>query len=201
MQNLPLEIVSTIFLSLLPPYNYADRYSSTEDGRREAQRTLPLVCKSWNQIAFGSPILWTYIRLSLKSTPDEMKKRLKLSGSCPLDVRICLGNSDMEIPTKTFRTAYNVLVQSVDRWRSFVFDGMAWGPEDVSPFIPEVLPNVVEAGYYVLLENGDEGTALPDEEDELIDPPYKSWPVAPELQKFTTTAAVTGGGLDDERWN
>lgn len=189
MQILPLEIVSTIFFSLLPPYNYADRYFSAERDRREVQRTLPLVCKSWNQIAFGSSILWNYIRLTLKSTPDETKKRLTLSGSCPLDVRICLSGNGMKAPTKTFRAAYSVLAQSVDRWRSFVFDGMAWCPEDVGPFIPAALPNVVEAGYYVLLEDGNEGTALPDEEDELIDPPFKSWPVAPKLQKFTTRAA------------
>ncbi|KIO29843.1 hypothetical protein M407DRAFT_21096 [Tulasnella calospora MUT 4182] len=118
-----------------------------------------------------------------------MKKRLSLSGSCPLDVRMCLDSGEMELPTKQFRTAHSVLAHSVDRWRSFVFDGMAWCPEDVSSLIPTVLPNIVEVGYYVCVEDGDEGTVLPDEEDEFIDPPYRSWPIAPKLQKFATTAA------------
>ncbi|KAG8906006.1 hypothetical protein FRC01_008170 [Tulasnella sp. 417] len=190
MQNLPLEIVFTIFTSLLPSYSYADQHSFTEHARREVQKTLPLVCKCWNHIAVGTPTFWTYVRLSLKSTPEEMKKRLALSGSCLLDVRICLGDTDRELPTEQFRTTHAVLVQSVGRWRSFIFDGMAWCPEDVSPFIPAALPNVVEAGYYVLVEEGYEGTIQPDEEDELeTDPPYTFWPIAPKLQKFATTAA------------
>ncbi|KIO29848.1 hypothetical protein M407DRAFT_21100 [Tulasnella calospora MUT 4182] len=166
MQGLPSEVLSTIFISLMAIHTYGDRCSSLEHVQWEVQKALPLVCRSWNQVAVGTPDLWTYICLNLRSTPDEMMKKLSLSGSCPLDVRISLDNTDAKPPTTQFRIAYNILVQSVDRCRSFVFDGLALCPEDVSPYIPAVLPKVVEAGYRVRVDDRDEVTPIPEEEND-----------------------------------
>ncbi|KAG8994886.1 hypothetical protein FRB90_000329 [Tulasnella sp. 427] len=191
MQNLPPRIISSIFTFAIPAYVYSDQHNSREVELRAIQKTLPLVCRDWHQVAFQTPILWTYIRLNLKSTPDGMTKKLFLSGDSLLDVRIGFDRADAKPPTGRFEIAYNVLIQTVDRWRSFAFDGIALHSEDVHSFIPVILPNVEEVGYFVNVNQeyeDPESTGAAGEGGGYTHPSSSSGSVAPKLQRFATSA-------------
>ncbi|KAJ7720819.1 hypothetical protein B0H16DRAFT_1474238 [Mycena metata] len=89
--TLPNEIVSEFFLHFLPVYPEAPPIIG-----RSSPNVLGQICRKWREIAFGTPVLWRAITLSLRNGKRiDQKFRLlelwlKRSGSCLLSIQIDL---------------------------------------------------------------------------------------------------------------
>ncbi|KAJ7130362.1 hypothetical protein C8R44DRAFT_872173 [Mycena epipterygia] len=81
--TLPNEIVSEIFLHLLPVY--PERPPMTG---RLSPTVLCLICRKWRDIAMSTPALWRAIALFLGSEPRLLEAYLECSGSCLLSVKL-----------------------------------------------------------------------------------------------------------------
>lgn len=85
----------------------------------------------------------------------------------------------------TFPGYYQILLETIDRWRSFVFQGIVPFPHSPMQWIPQLLPNVVEAAYYGLVEDDTEGLQVFDSDSgELTESRFKPWTAVPKLQRF-----------------
>ncbi|KAG8926593.1 hypothetical protein FRC00_002747 [Tulasnella sp. 408] len=159
------------------------------------QATLSLVCRYWEQVVVKTPQIWSYIHLSRDLTEKTLRRRIKLSNREPLDVRVDVGDGDGDEYDEedkeddedrgpiTFLARYYILLETIDRWRSFVFQGIiAFSPKR---WIPKLLPNVVEAAYYGLIENDNEGIAFFDHDlGKEREHRFKPWTTAPKLRRF-----------------
>ncbi|KAJ7623967.1 hypothetical protein DFH06DRAFT_758692 [Mycena polygramma] len=89
--TLPNEIVSEIFVRVLPPYPYFPKLIG-----RLSPTPLTQICQRWREIALGTPALWS--ALSTRHTHEELALPifeiwLKRSRHCPLSIRIGRGNA------------------------------------------------------------------------------------------------------------
>ncbi|KAG8911062.1 hypothetical protein FRC00_007129, partial [Tulasnella sp. 408] len=188
MENLPPELLSHIFAFAIPRHEYRDHYVSGTTNKPQA--ALSLVCRYWEQVITKTPQVWSYIHLARDTTEQELQRRIELSSREPLDVRVDVGDDADVDSSATFPDLYNILVSTIDRWRSFVFQGSV--PFNSSPkqWIPKHLPNVVEAAYYGLIEDDDEGMELFDNNSgELKEYRFKPWTAAPKLRRFAVSTA------------
>ncbi|KAL1744550.1 hypothetical protein HDZ31DRAFT_38399, partial [Schizophyllum fasciatum] len=90
-RRLPPEILSSIFLLAVP---------ATWGGAYVGKRCLNFacVCLTWRAVAFGTPALWTGLRLRanvnllyLKENPAALEAELERTAQAPLDIRIEMG--------------------------------------------------------------------------------------------------------------
>ncbi|KAF8207827.1 hypothetical protein K438DRAFT_1814358 [Mycena galopus ATCC 62051] len=87
--TLPPEIVSEIFIHVLPPY---PRCPPLTGGL--SPTSLTHICRKWREIALSTPALWRAIWISYEDRiPAEGRARmsdlwLRRSGSCPLSIRL-----------------------------------------------------------------------------------------------------------------
>ncbi|KAG8891438.1 hypothetical protein FRC00_013669, partial [Tulasnella sp. 408] len=183
MENLPIEVLSHVFIFTVPRHDYREQYVSETTNKPHA--SLSLVCRYWEQVVLKTPQMWSYIHLSRESTKQTLRRRIELSSREPLDVRLNVGyDSDVDSST-TFPGYYQILLETIDRWRSFVFQGIVPFPHSPMQWIPELLPNVVEAAYYGLVEDDTEGLeVLDDDSGELTESRFKPWTAAPKLRRF-----------------
>ncbi|KAF8207674.1 hypothetical protein K438DRAFT_342392 [Mycena galopus ATCC 62051] len=85
--TLPPEIVSEIFIRVLPPYPRCPPLTGPL-----SPTSLTHICRQWREIAVSTPALWRAIPLSLsKHLPFERQAHIwdlwpKRSGSCPLSI-------------------------------------------------------------------------------------------------------------------
>ncbi|KAG8967980.1 hypothetical protein FRC05_001690 [Tulasnella sp. 425] len=179
MENLPTELLSHVFALTIPRDSYRDQFA--RESNNKLQATLPPVCRYWEQVVVTTPQVWSYIHLSEETTEETLRRRLDLSGSERLDVRLNVGdNADADVDD-SIGELYSILLGCVDRWRSFVIQGIVVLNRDLKYWIPKLLPNVVEAAYYILVEDDMEGLNLFDNDAEFR---TKPWTVAPKLQRF-----------------
>ncbi|KAG8944240.1 hypothetical protein FRC04_002107 [Tulasnella sp. 424] len=219
MKNLPTELLSHVFALTITRDSYLDQYP--QESSNKPQATLSLVCRYWEQVAITTPQIWSYIHLYEEKTEDALRRRLDLARSEPLDIRVDLGD-DVD-SYETFRDCYIILLDSIDRWRSFVVQGTVSFNEDLQNWIPGLLPSIVEGAYYVDIENHSEGLAAFDyDAGEDVVFRFKPWTVAPNLRRFAVKTSgqfyfkecplVTefvisgmghwwGGSLDEHSWH
>ncbi|KAG8898625.1 hypothetical protein FRC00_002552, partial [Tulasnella sp. 408] len=96
MDSLPTELLSLIFINVLPPYLDDARYYLFDDPA-PLHALISCVCQRWNRIAKSTPRLWTFIKVSNKAkSHDAMKRRLELSVVSPLDISIRLSRNEDE---------------------------------------------------------------------------------------------------------
>lgn len=108
IQRLPPELLGAIFQFYVESFNLC-----------EPER-LPLVCRSWCDIAMGQALLWRFIILDpavLQRTPylslyAYISNRLVRSQSCPLVISL---TGYMENPDD-YETAFNLLLATTSRW-------------------------------------------------------------------------------------
>ncbi|KAJ7887361.1 hypothetical protein B0H13DRAFT_892216 [Mycena leptocephala] len=86
--TLPSEIVSEIFVHFLPTYPLCSPLTGIL-----SPTLLTHICRTWQEIALGTPALWRVISSSYNGIPFERQVHitslwLKRSGSCPLAIRI-----------------------------------------------------------------------------------------------------------------
>ncbi|KAG8967981.1 hypothetical protein FRC05_001691 [Tulasnella sp. 425] len=184
MKNLPFELLSHVFALTITRDSYLDQH--VQESTNKPQATLSLVCRYWEQVAITSPQIWSYIHLSLETTEETLRRRLSLSGREPLDIRVNVGDDADVDSSKTFRKLYAIIFGSVDRWRSFVIQGIVLFNHSPRHWILKLLPNVLEAAYYLLIEDDEEGLEMSDSDEEgFTEYRFKPWTVAPKLRRFT----------------
>ncbi|KAG9048504.1 hypothetical protein FS837_012694 [Tulasnella sp. UAMH 9824] len=166
MDSLPTELLSLIFINVLPSY-LDDAHYYLFDDPAPLQALISCVCQQWNRIAKSTPGLWTFIGVSNKArSHDAMKRRLELSGSSPLNVYIRLsrtkdeedywddfaGSDDDEEWNKALEWAdakdsyyetHALLVKQVSRWNTLRVEAVVGVPSELRRWIPSQLPNVV----------------------------------------------------------
>ncbi|KAJ7201147.1 hypothetical protein GGX14DRAFT_659311 [Mycena pura] len=106
---LPTEIVSEIFVHVLPPYPICPPLAG-----KSSPTQLTHVCRHWREIALSTPSLWRAITIPPESSDqDVVQTWLRRSGSCPLSLH-------MDKPLKlTFWSAIRVpevIVTHRARW-------------------------------------------------------------------------------------
>ncbi|PPQ74545.1 hypothetical protein CVT26_007938 [Gymnopilus dilepis] len=131
VHKVPPEITSYIFQLSLPPWPEDSNLRNMAGIDLQAPTILSAVCTAWKRVAFSTPQLWAYSRVSLtKAKKREMKEldgrcsffheRLRRSGRVPLT--ICLTAnwrvSDYSPATDLVRA----IVQCSDRWRVLDLD-------------------------------------------------------------------------------
>ncbi|TEB36744.1 hypothetical protein FA13DRAFT_1787108 [Coprinellus micaceus] len=77
MRKLPTDILSSIFRSYLEQCHWRSSYRS----RQHPSVLLTHICRRWREIALGTPLLWTTIRVKCPSSPYHFYK------SCPESLR------------------------------------------------------------------------------------------------------------------
>ncbi|KAG9028681.1 hypothetical protein FS837_003806, partial [Tulasnella sp. UAMH 9824] len=149
MDSLPTELLSRIFIDVLPPNLDDARYKV--DDPPEVQATISCVCQRWNQVAESTAGLWTFIRLSEKTrSKGVIKRRLALSRSLPLSVSIRVSGRDVSLRDglgygndESFQEMHALLVEQVVRWRTLRVEAEMERPSELRKWIPSELPNVV----------------------------------------------------------
>ncbi|KAG8961458.1 hypothetical protein FRC00_012180 [Tulasnella sp. 408] len=155
MNSLPVELLSSIFINVLPRDLDDVRYQV--DDQAQIQATICCVCERWNRIAKSTPGLWTFIKLSYRAkSHDAMRRRLGLSGDLPLNISMRLhcnvwvhGDEDREWdyegvwqdPSSDKMLA--LLVEQVSRWKTLRIYAITSAPSQLRDWIPPQLPNVV----------------------------------------------------------
>ncbi|KAF8902288.1 hypothetical protein CPB84DRAFT_1846448 [Gymnopilus junonius] len=134
---LPPELIASIFqLCILAglqesPSDEIDRSRGGGSDYIETKPwTLGCVCRSWKQIAWTSPSVWTVFKFHLNSKPfaqnwaEIMKTWFTRSGQLPLFIRFTNSFSHAEIceaPTK-FSPLINLVNRYLDRWYQLELD-------------------------------------------------------------------------------
>ncbi|KAG8912550.1 hypothetical protein FRC01_005042 [Tulasnella sp. 417] len=157
MDSLPVELLSKIFINVLPPT--LDDVRHPVDDPTQAQAALSGVCQRWNQIAEWTPELWTFIILSTRSSSHyAMKRRLGLSGSLPLNVSMRLSRQRFgqaylaHLKPSDDQSSYEMhtlLVEQVLRWKTLRIQANILAFSDLRHWIPSELPNAIELSLSV----------------------------------------------------
>ncbi|KAG8902452.1 hypothetical protein FRC01_009574 [Tulasnella sp. 417] len=188
MENLPPEVLSHVFTFAIPRHGYQEHY--VPEMTNQPQAELSLVCRYWEQVVTKTPQVWSYIHLSQTTTEQTLRRRIELSSREPLDVRVDVGDDADVDDSYIFPDLYNILLPTIDRWRSFVFRGIVPSHRSLKRWIPKRLPNVVEAAYYGLVEDDDEGLEMFNHASgELEEYRFKPWTTAPKLRRFVAETA------------
>ncbi|KAG9016003.1 hypothetical protein FRB90_003862 [Tulasnella sp. 427] len=144
MESLPVELLSRIFVHVLPPHLDNPRHHAFDPARYHA--LICCVCQRWNQIAKATPELWTFIKVSYRAgSHDAMKRRLELSGELPLDISMRLLQDEDGLSIETLAP----LLDQLPRWRSLRVDATVEAPSALRLWIPSELPNVEEMSLAV----------------------------------------------------
>ncbi|KAG8906841.1 hypothetical protein FRC01_007882 [Tulasnella sp. 417] len=179
-----MEVLSHVLFFAIPRPGYQDQFVPKMTNKPQA--TLSLVCRYWQQAIIKTPQIWSYIHLSEETTEQTLRRRIELSSREPLDIRVDVG--DDEDSSDTLSDLYDSLLTTVDRWRSFVFQGTV--EYSARRWIPHLLPNVVEAAYYGLIEYENEGMELFNSESGEVEVyRFKPWTVSPKLRRFAVETA------------
>ncbi|KAJ7641195.1 hypothetical protein FB45DRAFT_1053764 [Roridomyces roridus] len=90
--TLPNEITSEIFIHFLPPYPTCPQLRGLR-----SPTSLTHICRKWRDIALGTPKLWRAFSTAYRADQPEhiqaVQTWLERSGSCPLSVKLVLGNA------------------------------------------------------------------------------------------------------------
>ena len=115
VNTLPLEILSSIFSTLVDASLYARSVDNKNYGSTEYPTLLSSVCTHWRHISIGTPYLWSYIDLMPSNqrmrNAQHVKLWLKRSQSSPLHVRIGKGanrNEDIEMAKGSLSYPYTL---------------------------------------------------------------------------------------------
>ncbi|KAJ7720823.1 hypothetical protein B0H16DRAFT_381891 [Mycena metata] len=114
--TLPNEIVSEFFLHFLPVYPEPSPIIGPS-----SPNVLGQICRQWREIAFGTPVLWRAIAVSLRNGKRfDQKFRLlelwlKRSGSCLLSIQIDL-SLDLYSGTRSLDPFTDALAAHSARW-------------------------------------------------------------------------------------
>ncbi|KIO29842.1 hypothetical protein M407DRAFT_21095 [Tulasnella calospora MUT 4182] len=139
MDSLPVELLSRIFINVLPPHLDDPRYEVEDPG--PAQASICCVCQRWNQVAKSTPSLWTFIKIWNRiRSHDVMKRRLELSGNLPLNVMMWLCQDQDE---EQFSEIHALLAEQFSRWNTLRVKATVDVPSALQQWVPSVLPNVV----------------------------------------------------------
>ncbi|KIO29836.1 hypothetical protein M407DRAFT_21089 [Tulasnella calospora MUT 4182] len=147
MDSLPLELLSWIFINVLPPHLDDARHRVGDPA--QVHVAISSVCQLWNQVAKSTPRLWTFIKISNQtSSHHAMKRRLELSGKLPLNVLIMFsrgGWGDLVEPDEvSFYEILALLVGQVRRWSTLRLEAYVESPSTIRRLVPSDLPNVVD---------------------------------------------------------
>ncbi|KAG8900623.1 hypothetical protein FRC01_010068 [Tulasnella sp. 417] len=146
MDSLSAELLSRIFINVLPPHLDDARYPV--DDPAPVQASVCCVCQKWNRAAKSTPGFWTFIKISPgASSHDVMKRRLELAGNSPLNVamQFYLEGGEGSSPE-----VYELLLERVSQWKTLRVEATIWEPSQLQQWIPDELPNV--ASLHLKLE-------------------------------------------------
>lgn len=118
IKHLPVEVLSEIFLLVVKSYLFA--------GRKGFPPSMQLarICRAWRQIAFSTPLLWTFIRVVLPTKRLNVYEELVLrewiarSAGCPLHLEICGDDLNPQTCMNDCRPIFTLLLQSRNRWNN-----------------------------------------------------------------------------------
>lgn len=143
INNLPPELLSSIYLSLLPiPNTDRIRYSNYYDKRISALTCIRLVSKHWNDAVLDTPGLWSYIEIQVAEWWDTTRLSLERSRAAPLHIRIDFGDTRSGSRDHMDQAVERVWSEA-DRWETFACEGLARFPLRLFPLAP--LPNLRKA--------------------------------------------------------
>ncbi|KIO29857.1 hypothetical protein M407DRAFT_21109 [Tulasnella calospora MUT 4182] len=116
MDLLQPELISSIFLALLPIPPCSLQNSSDTIARRRSQEitTIRLVSKTWDSIILNTPEHWSYITVSPRGT--DALRYLPRSKAVLLHIRISLWSSDK---SESLRAAVEALWYEAHRWTTY----------------------------------------------------------------------------------
>lgn len=153
---LPLEILSSIFVTIVNASLYARSIGDESYGTCEYPTLISSVCAHWRRVSIGTPQLWTCIDLKPSLNDqlrnlDHVKLWLKRSKNSPLHLRLGKGGErDEEREGNSFMRAYNlprhlddqlasILLSVAPRVHSFTlkFHYLDFGEEVLLALLPE----------------------------------------------------------------
>jgi hypothetical protein len=116
IKHLPVEVLSEIFLLVVKSWS-CDLFGG---GGLPPPMQLARICRAWRQIAFSTPLLWTFIRVVLPTKrldvyEELLREWIARSAGCPLHLEIF---GDDLSPQKNFRSIFTLLLQSRNRWNN-----------------------------------------------------------------------------------
>jgi hypothetical protein len=168
--TLPIEITSEIFVHFLPPY--PERPPATE---LSSPHILGQICRTWREIAFGTPRLWRALELRDGSSTMALELLgtwLSRAKNCPLS--ICLEYNkyypDMVIEVIPFVEA---IIAHAKRWEYI----------DLKvPLNLQILELIASGSDFPLLCSV---TVTHSGAEDMVDVPMSLFSNAPKLKEFT----------------
>ncbi|KAG8901260.1 hypothetical protein FRB99_005450 [Tulasnella sp. 403] len=137
-QQLPVELLGNILLTILPPYNYEQTDTSCLDAIYSARQNIRLVCKRWSDIVEQDPRFWTVVELSDRVPTENLRKVLEQTRGALLDVNIRCGDDSFRL--KSFLRNLHLLPRESRRWESLSIHGSKLEPRELAALIPRYLP-------------------------------------------------------------
>lgn len=100
INSLPLEILSSIFVTLVGASLYARSVGDSSYGSKEYPTLLSSVCAHWRRVSISTPYLWSYIELVSRNTRlrnvEHLRLWLERSQNAPLRLRLGKGGKRSE---------------------------------------------------------------------------------------------------------
>ncbi|KAG8910767.1 hypothetical protein FRC01_006143 [Tulasnella sp. 417] len=156
--NLPAEILSAIFLDVLPYYEDLDEDTM---GHQLSRKILSLVCKLWRQVVVSTPTLWSLFDIDTNSDPAKIRLQVERAKSAFLNVRLRLdfGGFCGPYSETTFGEAIAAVATKAGQWRSLCIGGRYPGLEELYSWVPKTLPHLRSASVQATFNRDDENWA------------------------------------------
>ncbi|KAG8996444.1 hypothetical protein FRB94_008275 [Tulasnella sp. JGI-2019a] len=143
MQNLPPELLSSIFQTVAPQYHcdlYDSSYLTHTSRLQRSVLTLALVCQYWRAVAHGFPTLWSVIEVKKEVPWAQTKAWLERAKGGALDVIILVDRRCSFRPD--FLSAMDALANRKGQWRSLFIHGSSSSEQFLKSLLPESLPHL-----------------------------------------------------------
>ncbi|KAL1726565.1 hypothetical protein EV714DRAFT_287122 [Schizophyllum commune] len=148
IHRLPAELLSEIFLHLrellIPDYRYHNPTPALDS-------TITRVCRSWRNVAHGTPLLWQYIAPKSREPAEYLRRYLPLTGACPLHVNLCRTMSSRNQSGIEQLRDHSHRMRSLEVTASF---------EEFSAMQPFASPDL-QSAFIMTLSEKPLGTAIP----------------------------------------
>lgn len=113
INSLPLEILSSIFVTIVDASLYARSIGDNSYGSCEYPTLISSVCAHWRRVSISAPHLWAYIDLTPFNEHRRNLKHVKLwlerSQNSPLHLRLGKGGEREETQTSFLMSSYHSL--------------------------------------------------------------------------------------------
>ncbi|KAJ7187847.1 hypothetical protein C8R46DRAFT_1340781 [Mycena filopes] len=154
--KLPPEIVSEIFTHFLPTYPDCPPLSGTLSPTQLTQ-----ICRTWREIALGTPLLWRAISLSPKDDlpparlAQELDTWVRRSGCCPMAI-------DVDVPDSKFSSKRILELLTTIAAQHARLEHLVLHPDDIDSLLPFFgpMPRLRHLDLYLKNDNSKASTVL-----------------------------------------